>query len=1401
MTEEIPSDERCRLGDCQNRATHFEGPFPMCASCAPSEDGDTDGSDEQDESGALSESSEDPNVTAESANEHEDDADASEHGGAYRDLYLRAQERSDRQSAFVDHADIAPVFEEAGWGDILAHLGDTNDWIVFTPQDKDDPIYAYTPDLVGDISAQRERMAELLAKSGAGTKRFINCLDGQKASFDTDAYRDPDDPEISGNYGVKGGDADDSGRWLVDIDVDDYDEAKESNQVVEDLRTETLAVASAHTSTERPGHLYVVVDGDPTTVVHELLGDRIDNPQASFGEIRLQEQYCVGPGSEVVCGCDRCCGDTGDEDINYGRYELAVEEPPVVWSEAEFREFLEADPAISEHADKQQRREERWESSDGGPSGSAPDGTFSGDVGSRLQLAQDVDDFVADALREAAHPDDRSRADSVLARAVAPWVNYDRTEISRILDDSGTSKWQNRSDSSYRDSVLDYAIDRRMDVEGYSELPYWVLVEAAKVYDLVDEDQIVQREQETRRVVDDSEGVDTYEALASAEAINHVLEELEERGVDHGWEPLQPSDAGIQQVVECEPPVDDRANIDIDGLRSKMQTDRFDRFLEVEGSPVIWADDAGAGKTTNAGIACGDRDLAHAALFKNHKKALEYRDDPVTPDGYYHLKGAEQCRDDECMRADQADHDDARCSDHGDTRHCPRMCPMYDLNPDSDIRRKFDALVEEVGVQKAHEILDLPDHDDGECAWTEQFDEASSAKMLVGVHEYQTLKTVRNPSSGPDRVVIVDETPSISARERHLDVESLVRMANRLEQLGRRGETDEVLVELADFAHDIVDVLTDAAGAPDSLSALQPPDLETETRTVEVDPENPPAWCDSEDIYQGTIREYVGMDGRYRERSTTVADRSDLDDVLAEAQAQYHSSILTKMRNDSWEGAPLALDALLTAAIDTGLDDTAVSRAIAAPDALEDTCPRCGQGLEHRDGRAICADDDGCGWDESTGSLVTQHTQPARTRVDIGRGGNSLHFRALPLPSELPPEPLVLDATATAQKVAGYYGVDEDDIVLEGEEALAANLRTVQVPDGQYHWSTIRDSEAVQERIERTVDNVNDLHENLLVIARKSALELLDLPADISTLHYHATRGLNRADHDAVVCIGAPHPDVEELRAEAELLAQGSNLRVGGDEHSTRHGCQNPAIHRKLLFEDCNGRGRAVATKHYTGLVGALFREKREKELVQAVHRIRPLLADQQKHAYLLTNVPTALPVDEVVPFDALADPLTALLPVDDRALDLAATVRDAAAGQVDGFRAGELVDAVGGDAGEGSCEFNAAALHRLAKHDGMDVSERTVRRWIKDLEDVGLLSAGEYEQRVGVPYEADTATLTRALQCISNSTSVEVALRQRLASLAANADSGGSWIRRARELLGLGGDRVDLDPPSPGPS
>lgn len=93
-------------------------------------------------------------------------------------------------------------------------------------------------------------------------------------------------------------------------------------------------------------------------------------------------------------------------------------------------------------------------------------------------------------------------------------------------------------------------------------------------------------------------------------------------------------------------------------------------------------------------------------------------------------------------------------------------------------------------------------------------------------------------------------------------------------------------------------------------------------------------------------------------------------------------------------------------------------------------------------------------------------------------------------------------------------------------------------------------------------------------------------------------------------------------------------------------------------------------------------------------------------------------------------------------------------------------------------------------------MSERPIRRWKSDLEAIGLLDAGEYEPRDGIPYSTDATTLTQALTVLSNNVGVKVAARQRFRAFVDAAAGTLAWLERARDLLGLRGDRREWNPP-----
>jgi len=979
---------------------------------------------------------------------------------------------------------------------------------------------------------------------------------------------------------------------------------------------------------------------------------------------------------------------------------------------------------------------------------------------------------------------------------------------------------------------------------GRAEMPYWALRRAAIALGVIDEDDLVERE--------NGEG-DTYLGFADADTYNGALDAVEAVGLSHGRDRVETGTdvparftAGVET---CSPPPTTTQSFDRDERWAHLQGERYDDTLAHDG-PVVWADPAGSGKTTNALLGGLNRDRPTAVLFDKHEKAREVATDDALPDDWdpYHLKGGEQKLHDTCLDADHNDHD---CPDHGDTAQCPSMCPVYDLTSDDPLRQQYDAIARELGDVKAHLILgeELPGHDDeGHCAWSCQFEELESATHVVGVHEYQTLKTLRaapsfgdcevpvpvptderddygqceavanstdercqndavdesgrcthhggeiptrpcqNSASGPsgrcfphggqgqltERDLFVDESPRSLRSSSHVAVEALVRAENALgdlaDALANDDPTKYTARRVASFVGDLLDAVTTADGDAD-LGQIDPPT---------------PVW----DTYES----YDPAAGNYLER-VEPDENWHIGEALTQLKVAYNETLLSRIRRGEWDGAPFCMDSVLAALAAAGLPTRPVMKAVAAPSIL-DECPWCRSPLEAENGARCCASDT-CEWHEQHNTLTQPDGETARAQARLEDGGGAgLYCDSLPLESDLPTDPVVLDATATPSKIAHIYGVSRDDLAVYGDDHLEANMRVTQVLDGQYHASTIKDGDTARKRIQTSIDTAADLYQKPLFVCKKELKTLFDFPDHAEVLHYHAARGLNRNDCDAVFCLGAPHPDVEALRREAELLSMGRDTRVGGDEHSTRRDAENPPVYRKLRFSDGQGDGRAVPTKHYTGLVGDLFRETREKEIEQVAHRARPLLADDPVDVYLLTNVPTDLQIDEVCSFDELADPVSALLPVRDGAVELLKAVHGALEGEIDGFRPGQLVETHS----DGTVANKVAGYHRLARQAGLNVTERTVRNYVDDLEAVGLLHPEEYEQHAGVSYAGDSATLQAALSVLTDNGGFKVAALRRLRTLVEADDGSLSWLTWAREALGLSGDRCEWDPPDVSP-
>lgn len=280
-----------------------------------------------------------------------------------------------------------------------------------------------------------DRLAERFIEAGLPADRFIQCKEGSKKSVDH-TQKPADD--IDGQYGIYANSTD----GLAILDIDDYGEFEDSGGIAALAELPpTLEQRSAHDGTHR---FYAVeMSADGRMIAAELEDELgVKNPKPTWGEVRVANQYVVGAGSQLD-GCDKDgCEECAKEDG--GRYTLENDREIASIQADQLLEVL--------RADENYKPEEPVEDVD------APE--RNADVDDILEHALQADDKL-NRLWDGDYSDyiddgeeDRSKAESALAMKLAFWFQGDKNTVRRLMDRANTQKWVDRTDSSYRESIL-----------------------------------------------------------------------------------------------------------------------------------------------------------------------------------------------------------------------------------------------------------------------------------------------------------------------------------------------------------------------------------------------------------------------------------------------------------------------------------------------------------------------------------------------------------------------------------------------------------------------------------------------------------------------------------------------------------------------------------------------------------------------------------------------------------------------------------------------------------------------------------------------------------------------------------------------------------------------------------
>jgi len=350
------------------------------------------------------------------------------------------------------------------------------------------------------------------------------------------------------------------------------------------------------------------------------------------------------------------------------------------------------------------------------------------------------------------------------------------------------------------------------------------------------------------------------------------------------------------------------------------------------------------------------------------------------------------------------------------------------------------------------------------------------------------------------------------------------------------------------------------------------------------------------------------------------SDELKIGNELAIIKRKAWEEVARRIRENEWNGEKNIIDAVLALLARSGVNRNACLMAISIP-AEENVCPVCGHKLIPTDDVKLCPN---CKWKEGE-DIVILGTEKARVTIDVkDKGGEVvLVYRRFPNPSIFPDNLIGIEAHGSEALWRMMFGREFEVI---GRKEYRLKGFVTQIVDGAYHLSTIKQSKAARRKIQNAVDRICSNYRRVLVIGRKDLRNIVTLPKNTDFIHFHSLAGLNKMDYDCCVVIGAPHPNIKELTSVVELLT-GEKPKI-----------EVEYLWRQLNYTDREGKGREMLTKTYKGWLGVLFQELRETEIEQAVHRVRPLL--REVDIYLLTAVPTNLPIDMLVEAEAIANPL-----------------------------------------------------------------------------------------------------------------------------------------------------------------
>jgi hypothetical protein len=129
-------------------------------------------------------------------------------------------------------------------------------------------------------------------------------------------------------------------------------------------------------------------------------------------------------------------------------------------------------------------------------------------------------------------------------------------------------------------------------------------------------------------------------------------------------------------------------------------------------------------------------------------------------------------------------------------------------------------------------------------------------------------------------------------------------------------------------------------------------------------------------------------------------------------------------------------------------------------------------------------------------------------------------------------------------------------------------------------------------------------------------------------------RGSNAyADRSVVFITGRNQPPIDEIEQQARAVFGGSGNPLGYDD---KENLPEDQIEYWMSARSPHSPAAMTVLSFSDPRIGAVQKQIREAETVQAIARLRLVWADYQKRVFLLSNLPVDMPVDHLIEFKEL---------------------------------------------------------------------------------------------------------------------------------------------------------------------